>query len=248
MILILSGEGPSDIGSCNNGQGRCSGPDFRAGPMAMIVDKIAEDKLGYSLADAGALDHIPESSRARMAKQLPRTFVTGKRRGFETAHFFKEVRALARLAMTESEADETLRGVVLFHDSDGTRSTERGLYETRIRSMEDGFKAEGFEFGVPMVPRPKSEAWLICALKLDAYQYCEALEDSLSGNDNASEPAKEQLHALLSNTGKTVTDLADLVHEGIIDHGRISMPSYDAFKSRLQEVLASLQRQPATPC
>jgi len=247
MILIVSGEGPTDIGTCTNGQGRCHGVDFKPGPMGMMVDKIAEDQLGYSLADAGALDHVSESSRSQLAKALKKTFVIGKRRDFETAHFFKEARALARLAMMETEADDTPRGVVLFRDADGTRSTERGLYETRVQSIYDGFAAEGFEFGVPMVPKPKSEAWLICALKEDAYQNCGALEEIVSGNDNAPEPAKEQLEARLIALQKTVADLADLVREGVVDALRVEMKdmkSFNHFEERLREVLQKLPRKP----
>ncbi|HEY1081895.1 MAG TPA: hypothetical protein VGE29_06525 [Prosthecobacter sp.] len=248
MILIVSGEGPTDIGRCLNAEARCNDRNFEPGPMATLVDKIAEGELGYSLTDSGALDHVPESTRTQMAKKLPMTFVTGRRRDFETGHFFKEARALARLAMTESRSDGCPRGVVLFHDADGTRATERGLYESRLKSMKDGFASEEFEFGVPMVPKPKSEAWLICALKQGAYQNCQSLETALSGNDNSPEPAKQQLQALLDGMGKQVSDLANMVQEGTIDHGRISMPSYDVFKKRLKEVLQSLQRQPSSSC
>lgn len=246
MILIVSGEGPSDIGTCTNGQGRCSGGDFRAGPMGVMVDKIAEDELGYPLADSGALDFVSEGTLSALMKTQGRTLVIGRRRGFETGFFFKGARALAKLAKQETENDETPRAVVFFRDADGTRSTERGLYEARVKSMIDGFEIEEFYLGVPMVPKPKSEAWLICALKSNAYQNCAALEDSLSGNDNAPEPAKEQLGALLAERGKTVADLADLVGEGVVDALRTGikeMKSYGEFDKRLRDVLRALQRQ-----
>ena len=246
MILIVSGEGPMDIGTCTNAQGRCSGTDFKPGPMGVLVDKIAEDELGYSLADSSALEFVSEGERSRLVKQLPKTFVTGKRRDFETAHFFREARALAKLAMQATAEDESPRGVVLFRDADGTRSTERGLYETRLQSIQDGFVAEEFQYGVPMLPNPKSEAWLICALQKHAYQNCAALEESLSGNDNAPEPAKKQLEALLTERGKSEADLAELVGEGVVDALRTEMkemPSFSDFDQRLREVLRAMQRQ-----
>ena len=54
-----------------------------------------------------------------------------------------------------------------------------------------------FYLGLPMVLEPKSEGWLICALKSNAYHNCAALEDSLYGNDKAPEPAKERLREVL---------------------------------------------------
>lgn len=102
MILVVSGEGPTDIGVCTNGRGRCSGGDFKPGAMGMIVDKIAENEVGYSLHGATALEFVSEGSRLQMAKNLKKTFVIGKRRDFETAHFFKEARALANFAKAET--------------------------------------------------------------------------------------------------------------------------------------------------
>ncbi len=243
MILILSGEGPSDIGTCTNGQGLCSGTEFRAGPMAVMVDKIAESVLQYSLADSSALEFVSESALSAMMKELPRTLVIGKKREFETGYFFKGSRALARQAKEDTANDNTPRGVVFFRDADGTCSTERGLYETRVKSMMDGFTSEDFDFGVPMVPKPKSEAWLICALQNPPYQNCAALEESLSGNDNAPEPAKAKLEALLAERNNAVTDLADLVKEGVVDAlcpGMMDMHSYHAFHQRLCEVLRAM--------
>lgn len=96
-----------------------------------------------------------------------------------------------------------------------------------------------------MVPKPKSEAWLICALKPNAYQNCGALEESLSGNDNAPEPAKEQLEALLAQRGERLGDLPDMVSNGTIDAlraGMKDMQSFEDFDRRLREVLQMLQR------
>ena len=214
--------------------------------MAKIVDKIGEDELQYSLADSNALEFVSEQERTRLAKALPRTFVVGRRRDFETAHFFKEARALARLALEETRNEGSPHGAVLFRDADGTRSTERGRHQTRLRSIQDGFAAEGFDLGVPMVPKPKSEAWLICALQAHPYQNCAALEDSLSGNDNAPEPAKDQLRELLDQRGRSMDDLADLVEKGVVDPLRDemkAMPSYEQFDTRLREVLRVMKHK-----
>jgi hypothetical protein len=62
--------------------------------------------------------------------------------------------------------------------------------------MLDGFEEEGFSKGVTMIPKPKSEAWLICVLKEHAYQNCQSLEDR-SGNDNSPNSLKDELEEIL---------------------------------------------------
>jgi hypothetical protein len=244
MIMVLSGEGPTDIGTCANALGECSGDDFRPGPMAVVIDKLAELIAGYSLLAAGALEFISEGNIARASKQLPMALSAGKKRDYETAFFFKGARALARHASRRGAAANCPAGAVLFRDADGTRSTERGLYEAKWNSIEGGFRAENFENGVPMVPKPKSEAWLICALKPQPYQNCAALEDSLSGNDNSPNPAKTQLEALLDLLDKSSADLPDLVGDGAISATRIDMPSFQRFRQRLEEVTRNMLGQP----
>jgi hypothetical protein len=173
----------------------------------------------------------------------------GKKRDYETAFFFKNARALARLAIEKSKSSrETPIGAVLFRDADGTRSTERGLFETKWKSIEDGFNAENFDTGIPMVPKPKSEAWILCALKSHQYQSCAPLEDSLSGNDTCPNPAKEQLEVILCSQGKTVNDLPDMVKDGTISPTRIDMPSFNQFRKRLETVTHKMlgQSRPTT--
>jgi len=59
--------------------------------------------------------------------------------------------------------------------------------------MLNGFAHEGFDSGVPMLPNPKSEAWLLCALKKPRpYQDCDRIEAG-SGNAAAPDSLKAQL-------------------------------------------------------
>jgi hypothetical protein len=240
MIFVVSGEGPSDIGTCTNQTGRCSGVDFRAGPMAVIIDKLVEQVVKYSMLASGAFEFISEAMLAGLSKNLPMALSAGKKRDYETAYHFKGARALAKLAMARKVEAQCEVAAVLFRDADGTRSTERGLFEAKWASIQGGFVAEGFGFGVPMVPKPKSEAWLLCALKANPYQHCADLEDSLSGNDNSPNPAKAQLDEILTAAGKEVGDLSQMVEDGEIDPGRIDMPSFTRFRDRLVEVTRAM--------
>ncbi len=236
MIFVVSGEGPSDIGACTNQLGMCSGADFRAGPMAFIIDKLVERDAGFSLLTSTAMEFVSEGVLAGLSRKLPMTLSAGKKRDYETAYHFKAARALAKLAVARKATPDSEVGAVLFRDADGTRSTERGLFETKWKSIEDGFAAENFPRGVPMVPKPKSEAWILCALKPNPYQGCATLEDSLSGNDNSPNPAKAQLEVLLKQNGKEVADLSQMVADGVIDPKRIDMPSFKRFSDRLRDV------------
>lgn len=81
---------------------------------------------------------------------------------------------------------------VFFRDSDGTRSIPDGAWAEKWVSIEQGFVRARFERGVPMLPKPTSEAWLLCAAKAAPYQNCMALED-LPGNQESERHPKKEL-------------------------------------------------------
>ncbi|EDX77979.1 hypothetical protein MC7420_7717 [Coleofasciculus chthonoplastes PCC 7420] len=89
-----------------------------------------------------------------------------------------------------------------------------------------------------MIPKPKSEAWVLCALR-ERYQNCQRLENE-SGNDDSPNSLKKQLEEHL---GKPATRelLNDKIDQGNLDISQIiDMPSLKAFKDRLDEVLDNL--------
>lgn len=239
MIFLVSGEGSSDIGIRSNENPSSDGSGFCPGPMSVIIDKLIEPWLNYSLMGCKAIEFIPENQLKNI--EVPRNALRGKKRknhetALNTKYFYQNARQLARIALEKAKTNQCAVGAVLFRDADGTRSTEKGLYENKWASIEVGFQAEEFNFGVPMVPKPKSEAWLLCALKVDHYQNCNQLELTLSGNDNSPDSAKDQLDCELNRLGKSVGDVVGMVSEGIIDPERIDMPSFNRFRERLKEV------------
>lgn len=240
MILLLSGEGPSDLGTCLSPGSECEGEAFKPGPMAWLVDKLVEGIWNYGPLGAMSCVLVPKGTlaahckKARMGTTLP-----GKKRGPETAYFFKNARGLAQMAQQKSKKDGCPVGAVLFRDADGTRSSQRSLWLNKVDSMEEGFKAEGFDFGVPMVPKPKSEAWLLCALQRVAYQSCERFED-LPGNDASPNSAKEALETALADRGKGLDDISEMIECGELDPQQIRMPSFDRFRCRLETVCREL--------
>jgi len=159
----------------------------------------------------------------------------GRKREKETTYYFNNARALSRIAR-EQEAqlrDEVV--AVLFRDADGTASAGRGTWEAKRTSMEYGFAEERFSRGVPMIPKPKSEAWLLCALKEDPYLNCEALEDR-SGNDASPNSLKADLEKVLGER-PTAEILCQKLRDRVVDIDRICMPSFKAFRERLERVL-----------
>jgi hypothetical protein len=236
MILLLSGEGSGDIGSCNVATEDCDGADFRPGPMARLIDKLVEPHWHYSPLDASSCVFISEGALASYCRsQRMGTTLPGKKRPVDTGYFFKNARGLARLAKDRSVRDHCPVGAVLFRDSDGTVASRRSLWNDKVSSIEAGFAAEDFDLGVPMVPKPKSEAWLLCGAQANQYQNCARFEN-LSGNDASPHSAKMELAGALAARGRSCEDIRDMVEDGEIDPLQIQMPSFNYFKDRLETV------------
>ena len=67
MILVLSGEGKTDLGELVFGTG-----EFKAGAMYMIIDKIIETRYTYSpyYTSKDNIKYIPESELSKKTKSL----------------------------------------------------------------------------------------------------------------------------------------------------------------------------------
>jgi len=248
MILLVSGEGPTDIGATQSHQCPTPTNEVAWGPMGMMVNKLVEPIWGYEPMDGGGMMFVAKGAllaNQKEGKRLNRQKLTlfGRNRAQETAYFFENARALARMATGLGVREQCQTGAVLFRDADGTRSGDRSERSAKVRSMESGFAAEKFLNGVPMVPQPKSEAWLLCALQEHPYQNCTRFE-ALSGNDNSPNPAKAQLDA--ATAGHTsAQELADFVSDGRVDVHRIDMPSFRKFRDRMLEVARAMLSSPA---
>jgi hypothetical protein len=240
MHFLLSGEGPSDLGVCGNGADQCEGNLLSHGPMTMFVDHIVSRRHQYSLLEAGCYSFVSEGGLSVRAAELKaarkQLGLPGKRREKETRYFFNNARILAKIAREKGQEKQDDVVAILFRDSDGTASAGRGLWEAKYQSMLDGFAEENHPRGVPMLPKPKSEAWLLCALKAHPYQDCESLE-SRSGNDNSPNNLKGELKAALGEEVRLIETLCDMIQDGVIDVDRIEMPSFRKFRKRLEDVL-----------
>jgi hypothetical protein len=224
MLILVSGEGVSDMGRCVRGD-TCEGSDFKRGPMAWLADQLIKAEIGLPRLTR----LVPEATLKVRSKQLKPAKLAGRKSAKETALFYRNARALAQLAAELAADKQDAVVAILFRDADRTRGSDRGNWRDKVQSMLNGFAYEAFEGGVPMVPNPKSEAWLLCALRQQQpYQHCQSLEDA-SGNDASPNSLKAQLAAALGeHPGASL--LASLVEQGRVDAHRIDMPSFNQFK------------------
>lgn len=238
MYLLLSGEGSGDVGTCELSFSSCDREGFKEGPMAIIIDQLVEVFQGYEMShlDAECVSFVSEAYLVehklpanRRAMQLK-----GKKKPAEIQYYYENARALAAAAKAKSAELEGSVVAVLFRDSDGTASAGRGDWRDKRNSMIKGFEEEGYELGVAMMPKPKSEAWLLCATQSNSYQHCERLEQE-SGNDKSPNSLKMQLANSLQ--GHSSSDICCLVKGRIIDVDLINMPSFQVFKEDLKQAV-----------
>ncbi len=239
MYVLLSGEGPSDLGQCELGLDQCETENFQPGPMSWVVDQLIDSFqcFEFSHISSNCVGFVSESYLAKnKAPPAQKVRLRGKKKPPETQYYFENARALAIAARRKSEeinGDKVI--AVLFRDSDGTASAGRGDWLNKHHSILAGYAVENYEYGVAMLPKPKSEAWLLCAVKDNPYQHCQQLEDE-SGNDKGQNPLKEQLSEALQGND-SVEQLNDKIRGHEIDVHRIDMPSFNAFKDNLKEVV-----------
>jgi len=228
MHLVLSGEGNSDIGKLSY-----STNEFIPASMYYLIDKIIEKKFDYSFykQTPNLITFIPKAELVKIGKKLPP--YTSKKIKKGQALFLTNAIALAQVAKKRSKEikdDDVI--AILFRDSDGTNSTSKSIWEDKVESIENGFKMERFTKGVAMVPKPKSEAWLICALKNRPYQECKKLEER-SGNDSSPNNLKDELKSF----DIEVETINEMIQNDTIDIGKIDMPSFIYFVERLNSLL-----------
>lgn len=249
MIVIFSGEGPTDLGQSKTGMSPCSGQDFAPGPMAALADHALEARLRYSVLDTtpDRVWHINETELAKRAKSLGKRHVAlrgSKHPDAETGYFYKNAEMLALFALEKEQTCDDISIAVLFRDSDGTRSSGPALWNSKFKSMEDGFTRAGYSRGVAMLPKPKSEAWLLCLARIQKDGDCANLE-SLPGNDNAPNSAKQQLDAALGQH-LSAAQLVDWIKQCQPDFEHLStMPSFASFRDSMKAALNNLNTLPA---
>ena len=221
MIVVASGEGPSDLGGGYGG-------DTRFGPIAYLLNQLGLPLSPDATWHWASKDELRGNSR---------TLLPGKKRQPGGAFFRANALGLANIAKRMEEPT----CAVLFRDSDWTHNSSKHQYEEQWLSFEAGFAEAEYENWIGLLPRPKSEVWLLCAMQVKPYQNCAKLE-SLPGNDASPRAPKRALTAAAQarGIGTTAEELVNWVRDNPELATRITMPSWEKTKERVAEVLARL--------
>lgn len=248
MILMLSGEGKTDMGQMKpTGTGNL----FAPGPMAWITDRLIKNRLHFSpleLYEAGGdtICFVCKADLDNKGNRSKTTFLPGYKYGKGNAFYAPNAQTLGLLALKLQQDKNEPVVAVLFRDTDNTNSAPRTIRKVKVGSMRRGFAAVDFPYGVPMMPQPISEAWLICALKENPYCHCDSLEKE-SGNDNSPNQLKKRLEKLAGHN-PAAEEQAEWVRTGKVDPERIDMPSYTEFRDELSRVLEAIGGYPDSVC
>ena len=238
MKLLISGEGPTDLGACNNAQGQCSDENLNRGPMAVWLARLFEERFHYNLLDMPeAVIYVSKTALNQKSKQSGKRLQTlrSKNKSAETGFYYNNAFQLGIMAKELSVHNNSVPVMaVLFRDADGTQNAQGQHWQTKWDSILYGFSASSFEFGVPMVPKPKSEVWLLCAGKSGSHS-CHHLEN-VSGNDDSPNSAKNQLDKFFGDK-KSAAQLSEWAENNPENWDNLlTMPSFKAFYERFKIV------------
>lgn len=235
MKFLISGEGSSDLGTLD------SDGSLKKGAMTFVIDAIARHKFNVELE----YYLVTEQGLKKLIKQDKRNIMGRGSNHKPYEKLFLSAQYLGNY-VTTIYPDEDRTGVIFFKDADTTNISPQDTWKNIVSAIESGFKKSGNKYGVPMIPRPKSEAWLLGYYQKylygqNEYNHCERFEQ-MSGNDASPNSVKK----LLGKALQTSDNIYDMIGEeeiNAIDWDRVDMPSFNLFRKRLENVLASMLGQ-----
>lgn len=144
---------------------------------------------------------------------------------------------LGELAVELETAHQDHSIAVLHRDSDDRAGGPHDGWDQKFKSMRDGFARARYAGGVPMLPRPISEAWLLCAAR-PAMPNCAPLEDE-SASNRSPRPLKQQLDEAFGehHDAQALAEWIDGAFEPVKAN---TMPSFARFCEALDGAVASL--------
>jgi hypothetical protein len=197
--------------------------ELKKGPMIYLIEQILQN-INNQVASFGL---ITKSQLTQETKKLKTSKFTSKKSGKGTAIFYKNAYVLGKIAI-EKEYDIA----ILFRDADRTKSGISPDWEERVNSILQGFIGSGFKNGIAMVPKPTSEAWILCCL--EGHQHCKKLEN-LAGNEVSDEHPKKIIQKKIGKK-PTMETLIKIVDEQC-EPSKMDMPSFQNFKISLENVI-----------
>ncbi len=133
-------------------------------------------------------------------------------------------------------------GAIYFKDMDFSSNENRDkYYEALISAMHSGFDNADFRKDVPMVPKTRSESWMLCIVDKNAAR--KSYYENLPGSDNSPNSGKKVLaDALGCSEKENYTKLSGKIEN--YDWDILSAPSFVFFKNRLHVIAASILHEP----
>jgi|TARA_B110000240_G_scaffold159780_1_gene178246 hypothetical protein len=250
--ILVTGEGPTDIGYSITGQDIstndlgaddefCKGPFYRLLERMLLRFMPNWNSDQYDEANPISTSYVSHGYLSRRSKELAKGNKKFRFAGKDMPKGFtgltKQSTELAKLATALG-----CQMAFYFHDTDGNnqdKSSVSRLQEKMVNAAKQGFVSGGFENCIAMVPKPTSEAWLICSCKDNAYDACGNLERTLSGNDDS--PPEQSPKLVLENIiGAAYTD--PILHQKIeeLDIGRMDMPSFNQFRDDMKQAIRNI--------
>jgi hypothetical protein len=244
--IVVTGEGPTDIGVSINTEFVAHDNNFEQGPMFVVIEKILHQ-------------HLPDWNKEALTVK---TFVYRKQLGI----YLKENRSTIKLP-SKNKANkghlEHVKGAyalgriakdlmvdgqesiaIYFHDTDGTLSEltkEPRRQENRVQAISEGFIAADHKAGVAMVPKPTSEAWFICSCKENSpYQFCHNLETELSGNQKCSNHRSPKIRLASEMNAERTTRYNLLPLARNLDVTDMDMPSFNQFRNDMKQAIRNI--------
>lgn len=180
---------------------------------------------------------VPEKILKELGRTLPPQRFNSSGKCIGNFRFSKNTSALMSIAFTLSLRENVDVLPVFFRDCDGSCSDSKKRWnEIRDSIINVRYGNSKSFFVCPMIPNPKSEAWILCALKEKYHpKACNNLEKDLSGNDNSPNSAKKILEEILGEPA-TRTLLNSLFQNGQINPENINMDSLLMFQKDIKKI------------
>lgn len=236
MIVLCSGEGPSDIGAndYDPASGVYNAPKW--GAMGnLLLSMLRECRADYHDYDTHKIIHKKALQEYVHAAAARTSLLRGLDHPAGCAYFRKIAYVFALIALDEQNDSDDDVMAVLFRDSDSGSEAGNVLWRDKFKSIEDGFKLACFKGGVPMVPKPTSEAWCLAMFETSS-KLCHKLENA-SNRDGL----KKYLTAKLFEEHITVEEFYNKIAYGELPLAVLEgMESYAAFKDKFCDALREL--------
>lgn len=229
--FVLCGEGPTDL--------YYNEIDGNQGPLKDGVDQLLDsfwDDCSYVLFKQVSRSEIALSDKGKPEKKT--AVVRGAKKKFPNHRFIassaKYLAQRANAFAAENEEPEKW-GVIYFHDLDAnTTFSVDEVYQAYLSAMNDGFESENFSNGVPMIPKTRSESWLLCLLSPDKGSSAKYYED-LPMSDKSPKTGKILLADVLKDSHDESYAIIEDQRDKF-DWTSLRAPSFLVFSERLKAV------------